>query len=238
MTEKMTITSEHINKEWIIFPDALTVAQEACEMIKKVANLAIEAKGVFRIVLAGGKTPERIYKMLAKESYDWSQWEFYLGDERCLPVSSPERNSRMALDTLLNDIDVAAENIYFIPAELGAEEAAKEYAETIKSKMPFDMVLLGMGEDGHTASLFPGHKHDQDELTHAVHNSPKPPSDRVSMSAKALSNNHNLLVLVTGENKQSAVKQWQEGLELPVSTITTLANRTVLLDQAATTKII
>ncbi|MGK0271255.1 MAG: 6-phosphogluconolactonase [Cocleimonas sp.] len=230
----MIKTPNNINKDWIILSDALAVALKACELIEESANDAIEDRGVFRIVLAGGTTPERIYSILAEKPYDWSQWEFYLGDERCLPVSSPERNSQMALHTWLNEIDVPSENIFFIPAELGAEKAAKEYAETIKSKLPFDLVLLGMGEDGHTASLFPWHEHNEDDLTHAVYESPKPPSDRVSMSIKTLSNTHNLLLLITGENKQTAVKQWQAGDDLPISKITSLRKKIVLLDQAAT----
>jgi 6-phosphogluconolactonase len=81
------------------------------------------------------------------------------------------------------------------------------------------MVLLGMGEDGHTASLFPGHQHQQDELAHAVYNSPKPPPERVSISAKALSNTGQLIFLITGTNKQEAVKNWRSGQDLPVAKI-------------------
>jgi len=184
--------------DWFILSDASEVAVRTCELIKQAAKEAIQAKDKFRIVLAGGTTPENVYKMLSKESLDWSKWEFYLGDERCLPVDSDDRNSKVIMETWLNHIDVPADNIYFIPAELGAKEAADQYAETIREKMPFDLVLLGMGEDGHTASLFPGHVHDDSELTHAVHNSPKPPSDRVSMSASSLSNAHQVFKIVTG----------------------------------------
>ena len=220
-------------KQWIVLPDASTVAQEACELVKKAANKAIETKGLFRIVLAGGTTPGQIYQMLAKEAYDWSQWEFYLGDERCLPVESTERNSQMAMTTWLDNIDVPDTNIYFIPSELGAEPAAKEYAATIKDKVPFDMVLLGMGEDGHTASLFPGHKHNESELTHAVHNAPKPPSDRVSLSVSALSNAYHVLMIVTGAGKKDSVDSWQKGEPLPIAQISAIDNLTVMLDEAA-----
>ena len=229
----MTKTTECKNKEWIIHSDATTVAEESFKLIKKAADTAIQAKGVFRIVLAGGTTPERIYKLLAKETYDWSKWEFYLGDERCLPVSSAERNSQMALRTWLDNVDVPAENIYFIPAELGAEEAAKAYAETIKNKLPFDMVLLGMGEDGHTASLFPGHVHDENELAHAVHEAPKPPSDRVSLSAASLSNSDQVLIIITGAGKRSSVEAWENGESLPIADISALNTLTVFLDKDA-----
>lgn len=219
--------------EWITCLDASIVAQKSCEIIKLAADTAIEANGVFRIVLAGGTTPGHVYQILAKESYDWSQWEFYLGDERCLPVDSSERNSQMAMKTWLDNIDVPADNIYFIPAELGANQAAKQYAEAITSKLPFDMVLLGMGEDGHTASLFPGHIHNEDELTHAVFNSPKPPSDRVSLSASCLSNSQQVLMIVTGAGKKESVDAWKNNESLPIAQISALKKLTVILDEAA-----
>ena len=222
-----------MEKEWIVYKDTQTVAEKACLLIKQAADIAISKKAIFRIVLAGGTTPGHIYQMLAKENYNWSQWEFYLGDERCLPIDSEERNSQMAMTTWLNDIDVPTENIHFIPAELGAETAAKQYAETIRSKMPFDLVLLGMGEDGHTASLFPGHEHNKDELTHAVYDSPKPPSDRVSMSASTLSNSHHVLMIVTGAGKKEPVKAWQNGTIIPIAQISALEHLTIMLDEAA-----
>ena len=224
---------DNIKREWIVFPDASTVANQACEMIKKFAESAIETQGVFRIVLAGGTTPEHIYKMLAKEKYDWSQWEIYLGDERCLPESSEDRNSQMVQKTWLNEIEIPKENIHFMTAELGAEEGAKDYAKTIKDKMPFDLVLLGMGEDGHTASLFPGHKHDDTELVHAVHNSPKPPLDRISLSASSLSNAHQVLMIITGAGKRAKVEAWKNGDVLPIAQISALEKLTVMLDEAA-----
>ncbi len=225
-----------MEKDWIVLSDASAVANEACELIKQAANKAINTNGIFRIVLAGGTTPGHIYQLLTKEDYDWTQWEFYLGDERCLPIASPERNSQMANETLLNHIKVPAENIYFIPAELGAEAAAKQYAETIESKMPFDMVLLGMGEDGHTASLFPGHIHTKGELTHAVYHSPKPPSDRVSLSASSLSNSIEVLIIVTGSGKSESVNAWKNNKDLPIAQISALKKLTIILDEAASSK--
>jgi 6-phosphogluconolactonase len=93
------------------------------------------------------------------------------------------------------------------------------WLQNVAAALPFDMVLLGMGEDGHVASLFPGHEHAQNELVHAVHNSPKPPSERVSISAGGLSTSHEVIFLITGSNKQKAVNRWKQGEDLPVGSI-------------------
>jgi 6-phosphogluconolactonase len=97
----------------------------------------------------------------------------------------------------------------------------------------FDTVLLGMGEDGHTASLFPGHVNSSDETVHAVYNSPKPPPERVTLSAKTLSQTRQLLFLVTGEGKRDAVQQWRQGIILPVALIRPESGVDVYIDAAA-----
>ncbi len=221
---------------WLIKSTAEEVALAAQDIIVNAAQQAIHARGIFKIVLAGGTTPERVYELLANLPCHWEQWRIYLGDERCLPINDPERNSQMIQHTLLNKIDFPHGNIHFIPAELGAIEAAAEYQQIVHPALPFDLVLLGMGEDGHTASLFPNHQHNETESVHAVFNAPKPPAERVSMSSTSLSQNRTLLRLITGANKATAVQGWQNGEELPITKITTLGNEITLLDQAATGK--
>lgn len=218
---------------WQVFVSADEVAGAACDVIVEAADKAIAADGVFRLVLAGGTTPEKVYHLLAKVSCDWSRWVFFLGDERCLPVDDAERNSVMAQRCLLDHINTPPDNIHFIPAELGAEQGALRYAEQLSSQLPFHLVLLGMGEDGHTASLFPGHEHDVSELVHAVHNAPKPPSDRVSLSRRCLSDAQRVLVLVTGAGKRAAAQAWRNGEALPVAAITAREQLDVFVDQAA-----
>lgn len=225
--------NEKMEKDWLVLETANEVAEKGLELILNTSRQCIEDHGKFNLVLAGGTTPKHIYTLLAEQSCDWNKWHFYIGDERCLPKNDPERNSEMIRTTLLEKIHVPKDNIHFIEAELGADEAAKKYAEVIKSKTPFDLVMLGMGEDGHTASLFPGHIHNNEERVHAVYNSPKPPTDRVSLSANILSQNNNLLLLITGESKQTAVQQWHVGIELPITTISSLGQKVVLLDQSA-----
>lgn len=217
---------------WQHFDDSQAVAEETVKRILSAAATAISLRGVFRIVLAGGTTPGVAYKMLKDADTDWGKWEIFHGDERCLPVDHSERNSLMANRLWLDHVAVTAEMNHVIRAELGAEAGRDDYAAVIKGKLPFDMVLLGMGEDGHTASLFPGHVHDETETMHAVHNSPKPPPDRVSMSAATLGNTRELLILVTGAGKQEAVAQWKAGKALPVAAVNPVLAE-VLIDKAA-----
>jgi len=207
------------NSRWHYLDTAEDVAQAACRHILSAATSAIAERGKFKLVLAGGSTPEKVYRLLAESNADWANWHIYYGDERCLPADHQDRNSLMASQVLLDKVAIPANQIFTMPAELGPEVAADRYKLAVAKAGMFDMVLLGMGEDGHTASLFPGHQHQQDELVHAVYNSPKPPPERISISAKALSNTRELIFLVTGANKQEAVNQWRSGSDLPVASI-------------------
>ena len=207
------------NSRWHVLETADQVAQAAYLQILAAAEQAIAEHGTFKLVLAGGSTPEKVYRLLAQAEADWSKWFIYYGDERCLPADHADRNSLMATRAFLEKVAIPEAQIFTIPAELGPEQAAKAYQHIVASALPFDMVLLGMGEDGHTASLFPGHQHQEEELAHAVYHSPKPPPERVSISAKALSNTGQLIFLITGANKQEAVKNWRSGQDLPVAAI-------------------
>lgn len=224
---------EQVNTtRWQVLDSAETVAAQAAQRILQAASRAIAERGRFRIVLAGGRTPEAAYRLLVGADTDWSRWEIYFGDERCLPVNDAQRNSRMAADVLLDSVPVPAANIHPIAAELGAEAAARRYEPEVRAALPFDLVLLGIGEDGHTASLFPGHQHPADRLVHAVHNAPKPPPDRVSLSAGALSASRQVLVLATGAGKRSAIQAWRSGEPLPIAEISAAMPVDVLTDIA------
>lgn len=220
------------NYLWHCLNTAEDVAKAACEQILEAANTAIAERGQFKLVLAGGTTPEKVYHLLAKATTDWSKWFIYYGDERCLPTGHVDRNSLMATQAFLDKVAIPVGQVFTIPAELGSEQGATLYHQIVADALPFDVVLLGIGEDGHTASLFPGQHHDPDELTHAVYNSPKPPPERVSMSAKALGNAQQVIFLVTGANKQEAVKLWRSNAELPVASICNDAI-TIIIDKEA-----
>ncbi len=218
---------------WHVLMDQDAVAQETAYRVLRAAEAAIAERGIFRIALAGGRTPERAYRLLAEAQADWANWDIYFGDERCLPPGDSERNDVMAAQTWLDHVPIPSYRVHPIPVELGAEKAASEYARLVDDALPFDVVLLGMGEDGHTASLFPDHDQPEDELVYAVHDAPKPPPDRVTLSAEALGCSRRILVLVTGSNKSPAIRAWCQGEPVPIAKIGGLVPMEVLTDQKA-----
>jgi 6-phosphogluconolactonase len=222
-----------MSMEWIVLEDAESVALRARDEILAIAASAISTRGRFSIVLAGGTTPERAYALLADSESDWAHWHVYLGDERCLPAYKQDRNSVMASRTLTDKVPIPATQVHPIPAEYGAEEAALLYENELVSALPFDLVLLGMGEDGHTASLFPGQVHDAKRLVLPVHHAPKPPPDRVSLSPRALAACRELLFLVTGAGKKEAVRRWRDGEAIPIAGIRSNGRDRILIDRAA-----
>jgi len=221
------------NNRWHVLPDPQALADNVAKIIEECSQTALKERGVFNIVLAGGTTPEKIYQHLTKIETDWSRWSIYFGDERCLPPGDSQRNSVMASHSWLEHVPIPENNIHPIPAELGPEAAARSYAREIATALPFDLVLLGMGEDGHTASLFPGQRHDAAELVHPVHEAPKPPPERVSLSLKALNNSDAVIILVTGSAKRQAVQQWLAGDDLPIAGIHGRNGCDIYLDIAA-----
>lgn len=218
---------------WHVFADSGALARAAADRIQQFAAEVIAMRDSFRIVLAGGSTPEAVYQRLAGLDTDWSCWWIYFGDERCLPANHAERNSLMAARSWLDRVPIPADNIFPIPAETGAELAARSYANLVDDALPFDLVLLGVGEDGHTASLFPGQEHDSSELVHAVHEAPKPPPDRVSLGLTALNDAEEVMILVTGEGKRDAVARWRAGADLPVAHLHGRHGVDVYIDAAA-----
>jgi 6-phosphogluconolactonase len=197
------------------------------------ARASIAARGLFKFVLAGGSTPQRAYRRLAAQDCDWRDWRLYFGDERCLPAGHADRNSTMASAAWLQAAGFSDAQVFPIPAEQGPAAGADAYEPVIRDALPFDLVLLGMGEDGHTASLFPGDRHDPERLAVPVSDAPKPPPERVSLNYGALGNSRRLLVLVTGAGKREALRRWKAGEPLPVAQLNCAAGIDVLIDEAA-----
>lgn len=221
---------------WQVFPDAAALAGQAAALIPDAARDAIAARGVFHLVLAGGHTPKSAYERLCDCGANWIKWQIYFGDERCLPRGDPGRNDTMARRAWLDHIRIPPVNIHPIPAEHGAEQGAQRYAKMLRRVPEFDLVLLGLGEDGHTASLFPGQQYglEKDDMAVvAVRMAPKPPAERVSLSVARLSRARRALFLVGGETKRDAVKLWRAGADIPARHITPTQGVDVYVDRAA-----
>lgn len=192
-----------------------------------IANRAIVDSGIFTVALSGGSTPEALYRLLATDEYrsriDWSKAHPFWGDERRVPSDHPDSNYRMAYETLISKVDIPANNIHRIRGELG-EDAACEYEREIKevfqlkgNELPnFDLILLGMGDDGHTASIFPGTPavHEDGGIVTAVYVE-KLKSTRITLTPPVINNSSNIIFLVSGENKAAALKQVLEGDYMP-----------------------
>ena len=221
-TQSTTSTNNQQRIRWHSYTSLSSLEKDTAQTILLAAQLAINRSGLFRIVLAGGTTPRQVYALLKNMTADWHKWHIYFGDERCLPTDNPDRNSVMATSAWLDYVNIPADQIHAITAELGAEKAAQAYSQLLDDIDQFDLVLLGLGEDGHTASLFPtqveGIRPDAPAAV-AVHNSPKPPADRVSLSARKLSQSRQVLFLVTGEAKRQAVNEWRSGKDIPAANI-------------------
>jgi len=219
---------------WQIFPDAPALYAQALAVVVRLAQESIATRSAFHIVLAGGGTPQPLYRQLRAIETDWSRWHIYYGDERCLPPDDPARNSVMAQTAWLDHVPVPAAQVHTIDAEQGAVEAARRYAHELAGIDLFDLVLLGLGEDGHTASLFPGHElgasRDLPPVL-AVSDAPKPPPQRVTLSAWRLSRARAVMFLVTGAAKRPAMSAWRAGAEIPACVIAPAAGVDVLVER-------
>jgi 6-phosphogluconolactonase len=203
-----------MNAHWHVAPSLTDWLQYALAQVRKSEMEALAARGEFHLVLAGGSTPRLLYEALAREKHGWPQWHLWLGDERCLPVDHPDRNSRMVRESLLGTLSSASAQLHEITAESGPIAAAKDYDHALANLDFFDLVLLGLGEDGHTASLFPDQNWGETSDSPAalpVFNAPKPPPERVSLSARRLSRARRVMFLVNGASKQDAIRRWREG---------------------------
>ncbi|MHB1677077.1 MAG: 6-phosphogluconolactonase [Sulfuriferula sp.] len=207
------------------------IVEAALRWIAQAAAQAVHERGCFHLVLAGGNTPRALYERMSELQTDWSNWHIWFGDERCLPVNDEARNSRMACLAWLGESAIPVAQIHVIRAELGGAAAVADYLAQLDGVGSFDVVLLGLGEDGHTASLFPGQISDEtvaDVL--AVSHAPKPPAERVSLSARRLSDAARVLFLVSGVGKRDAVAAWQSGASIPAASICPAAGVDVLIE--------
>jgi len=208
-----------LNNNWIVFDDKKSLSVSLAKDVLKIAEQSINSKGYFSIVLAGGNSPVELYKILKESHSDWNNWNIYIGDDRYLPKNDKERNDYIIEQVWLNSSSIPKDNIFFIKSELGMSHAKEKYEDILKDIKKFDIVLLSMGEDGHTASLFPDHDHvDNDDII-LEYNSPKIPKERISMSYSRLNKSKNVFKIIMSESKQEATSLWLHGKKLPINQI-------------------
>ena len=191
--------------------DADAVASAAAEHLAESARRASAERGKFRVALSGGSTPRLLYQRLALPALgaaiDWRRWEIFFSDERSVPPDHPDSNYRMANVAWFARVPLPASNLHRIVGELDPAEAAARYAIEL-GEQPLDLALLGIGEDGHTASLFPGTAAlDERERRVVAVTSPVPPPHRVSLTLRALNEARAVLFLVTGAAKSQRLAQ-------------------------------
>jgi 6-phosphogluconolactonase len=230
-------------------PDAL--AEAAARRALADLEVAVEAHATATWVLAGGGTPTAAYRRLAasdlRAGVEWDRVRVAIGDERCVPVNHPGSNWGQAAAALLDHVPLPEANRLRMAGELPAERAADEY-EAALARLPeattgvprLEVVWLGVGDDGHCLSLFPGRPEVEvaDRLVVAVHGAPKPPPDRVSLTLAALAGAERLVVLAAGPAKAEPVARARAGEDLPVTRAVEAVERaggtvTWLLDRAA-----
>ena len=205
-----------------VCPDVASIAREAAERIVVAAADAIGEGRMFSLTLAGGSTPKALYELLASVHYksqiDWVRTEIFFGDERGVPPDHADSNYLMAYRALLSKVPIPGDNVYRMRGEIEATEAAKEYGLMLKEKFGtggVDLTLLGLGDDAHTASLFPGtlavREKEHRVVGQLVENSTTGRSWRVTMTAPFINRSRSVLFMVAGQGKAKAVKQVIEG---------------------------
>jgi len=234
---------------FVIDADPAAVAAEAESRVLAAIGSAQRRRGRARLVLAGGSTPRALYERLAArpERLDWDRVDFFFGDERCVPPDDARSNHAMARATLLDPLRVVPSRIHRIPGERPPDEAAVAYEDELRRAADpdpdgarFDLVLLGLGADGHTASLFPGGPElDAKGRLAIASRAPTEPRERVTMTPGVLGAARGVLFLVTGEGKAEAVARAAAGdPELPACRIDPVAGeRLWLIDRAAASRL-
>jgi 6-phosphogluconolactonase len=244
-----------MKREIHVFKDVEELSRSAADLFVGQAAESIAERNRFLVVLNGGNTPNRLFQLLAadyRERVDWSYAHIFWGDERCVPVEDPGSSYGQARDLLLNHVPIPATNIHRIKGELGPTDAAKEYSSTLKEfaspplEWPrFDLVYLGMGEDGHTASLFPGSPVDISEPTMPVtaHYQDRP-ANRVTLTPMVFNSASVIAFMATGEKKADTLAkvlsdtQTRNPAQYPAQRIDPKDGRMIwLVDESAANKV-
>jgi 6-phosphogluconolactonase len=226
------------------------VGRAAADLFCQIATHSIQDRDEFRVALSGGSTPKILYRVLAGDAYlqkvDWSRTHVFFSDERFVPPESLESNYRSALDGLLSKVRIPPGNVHPVPTvNIDPDAAAQQYSKLIESDVPgdpwprFDLIFLGMGADGHTASLFPGSDALRiDDRLVAPNFVEKLKSWRITFTFPLLNAGRTVLFLVTGEDKAARVEEIAAGADYPAARVKPDQGELVwLLDSAAASRL-
>ena len=240
----------------LVYPDLPDVARAAAQEFVKLAGRFIATHGMFHAALSGGNTPAQLFRLVASDEFrqaiDWASTHLYWSDERCVPPDHPDSNFGMAQRELLQHISIPPGNIHRMKAELpDLDRAAKDYEDTLRQNLPlssegfpcFDLIFLGMGPDGHTASLFPGAEDPRQTsdwvITPYVE---KFHTHRMSLTLPVLNAAREVIFLVSGADKAESLRSVIEGTcnpPLPAQLVTVPDGRLLfLVDESAASLLI
>jgi 6-phosphogluconolactonase len=221
----------------------LSLCSDAEEVASVIADeLVATARSGRSLVMTGGGTPRRAYELAAEREPDWSAASLWWGDERCVPPEDERSNFRLARESLLDRVEAPPREVQRIRGELGGEEAAREYDELLRGAR-LDYILLGLGPDGHVASLFPGQPALDERERRAIRAEAtlEPFVERVTLTVPMLCSAPEVVFIVTGEGKAEAVEHAfgrPPGPETPASLVRSAAGRTrVVADAAAASRL-
>jgi len=210
-----------INRQLHIFSDTQQLGRAAAEHVARLSAEAMLARGRFTIALSGGSLPKLISPALVSEplrsQMDWSAWHVFFADERCVPLDHPDSNYRLTCEMLFDFVDIPPAQIHPINNTLSPSQAAQAYQVALQNvfansgnRFPrFDLILLGMGEDGHTASLFPNHPllNESKRWVAEILDSPKPPPERITLTLPVINNARQVAFLAAGAGKADILPQ-------------------------------
>jgi len=241
-----------IEPQVVVQPSLKAVSREAAAHFQRLADQSIASAGRFSVALSGGSTPLVLYRLLAEPPFrgaiDWLRVHLFWGDERFVPADHPDNNYRAALEALVSRLPIPTENVHPIPTEAtDPETAAAQYEDTLRrffaapeGEVPrFDLVLLGLGTDGHTASLFPGSPAlDEDSRLVVATHVPKLAAWRITLTPPVLRGARHVIFLVSGPDKAAVLRDVLEGPHDPHRLPAQLAqpdqgDLTWLVDEAA-----
>ncbi len=193
----------------IVGATSTEVAEKAGKQVLEELRTAIRNHGKATFVLAGGNTPRSVYRLLAREkrTFPWSKVTFLFGDERCVPPTHERSNYLMVSETLLRPLGIPADNIFRMEGELPPPEAAERYEQVVREHLPLNLVLLGLGTDGHTASLFPGSPVLAERERYVRPAQATDGEMRLTLTLHAFSQAECAMIVVTGREKAEALYQ-------------------------------